>query len=447
VFEEINGELQGIARVEDSTSATTDPYSMFLFALRSPKTREKCTGRLRMFFDFIGIPGDSMEERSKVFCNKAKDNGNNINGWAFSTIIRYIQHQKQRAERKEITAGTVKNYFQVIKLFCEMSDVSLPWKRISRGLPKSRKFADDRAPTIEEINKMLEYPDRRIKAIIYTMASSGIRVGAWDYLKWKHIIPIQKNGQVLAAKLIVYAGETEEYFTFISAEAYNELEKWKEYRIHSGESVDLNSWVMRNIWNTKKGYTRGLVSAPIKLKSEGVKRLVEDALWTQGLRKKLDSNKKRHEFQTDHGLRKWFKTRCELAGMKPINIEILMNHSTGISDSYYRATETELLEDYLKAMDSLTINNQNRLQKQVAILSEKSREHNIEMKAKIDERNNDIDELKTAVAFLADKVNAAIIANEPSSEVIFNQKGIPAIKIPAFNRNTAKAQLADSESC
>jgi hypothetical protein len=39
------------------------------------------------------------------------------------------------------------------------------------------------------------------------MASSGIRVGAWDFLKWKHIIPIQKNGQVIAAKLIVYAGD------------------------------------------------------------------------------------------------------------------------------------------------------------------------------------------------------------------------------------------------
>lgn len=72
----------------------------------------------------------------------------------------------------------------------------------------------------------------------------------------------------------------------------------------------------------------------------------------QGLRKKLDTNKKRHEFQTDHGLRKWFKTRCELADVKPINIEILMNHSTDISDSYYRATEAELLEDYFKAIDS-----------------------------------------------------------------------------------------------
>jgi hypothetical protein len=56
------------------SSSTTDPYSMFLFAMRSPKTREKCTGRLRMFFDFIGIPEDSMEERYKMFCKRAKNN-------------------------------------------------------------------------------------------------------------------------------------------------------------------------------------------------------------------------------------------------------------------------------------------------------------------------------------------------------------------------------------
>ena len=32
-----------------------------------------------------------------------------------------------------------------------------------------------------------------------------------------------------------------------------------------------------------------------------------------------------------------------------------MGHSTGISDSYYRPTENELLDDYLKAVPLLTI--------------------------------------------------------------------------------------------
>jgi hypothetical protein len=59
------------SEIESSESA--DPYSMFLFAMRSPKTREKCTGRLRMFFDFLGVlPEGTMTERSKAFCHKAK---------------------------------------------------------------------------------------------------------------------------------------------------------------------------------------------------------------------------------------------------------------------------------------------------------------------------------------------------------------------------------------
>jgi hypothetical protein len=45
----------------------------------------------------------------------------------------------------------------------------------------------------------------------------------------------------------------------------------------------------------------GLNHCSRKLKSAGVKRLMEDALWTQGLRKKLETE------AADHGFRKWFK--------------------------------------------------------------------------------------------------------------------------------------------
>ena len=60
-----------------------------------------------------------------------------------------------------------------------------------------------------------------------------------------------------------------------------------------------------------------------------------------------------------------------MAGMKPINVEVLMGHSTGISDSYYRATENELLEDYLKAVDYLTIDDKYTIAKRYSELEER----------------------------------------------------------------------------
>ena len=97
-----------------------------------------------------------------------------------------------------------------------MAEIPITWKKITRGLPRGKNYADDRIPTMEEIQKLLEYPDRRIKAIVYTMASSGIRLGAWNYLRFGDIRAIEKEGKVVAVKIIVYAGEDEEYYSFVS---------------------------------------------------------------------------------------------------------------------------------------------------------------------------------------------------------------------------------------
>jgi len=75
------------------------------------------------------------------------------------------------------------------------------WKKIARGLPRARKFALGRVPTIEEIRKLCEYPDRRIKAIIYTMLSSGICTGAFDSLQWKHVTPMTNSKDEVVASL------------------------------------------------------------------------------------------------------------------------------------------------------------------------------------------------------------------------------------------------------
>lgn len=82
-----------------------------------------------------------------------------------------------------------------------------------------------------------------------------------------------------------------------------------------------------------------------------------------------------------------------MAGMKPINIEKLMGHSVGISDSYYRATENELLDDYLKAASLLTINSEYKLQKQMEEVIEQSRNNDISVKSQLYDKEQAINSL------------------------------------------------------
>lgn len=341
-----------------------NPYDSFITAIRSPITREKYLQRLAYFLSYLGIDNGNIQDRCNILGQKSKAD----TMWLANNVMRYLHKHRQRVEKREISASTLRNYIKPIKLFSEQLEISLPWKRITRGMPIGRRYAVDRVPTIEEIQRIVEYPDRRIKPVVYTMASSGIRLGAWNYLKWEHVTPVEKEGKIVAAKIRVYAEEEDEYFTFISLEAYNELLAWVKYRADCGENINKDSWVMRNLWDVTTPKGRGAISIPKQLKANGIKRLMERALWAQGLRTSLPSGKKRHEFQVNHSYRKWFKTRCELAGVRSIMVEILLSHSTGISDSYFRPTETELLEEYLKAADVLTINEENRLKRKVQIL-------------------------------------------------------------------------------
>ena len=185
----------------------SDPWTLYLYAMKSPVTREKYQKRLGKFLDFLGLEGATIQEKSITFVEMAKKDSN----WTFNSILRFVQFQNNRVLKKEITSATVRNYVKSIKLLCEMADLPIAWKKITWGFSKGRRYADDRIPSIEEIKKLIGYPDRRIKAIVYTMASSGIRLGAWDYLHWGDIRPIERDSKIVAAKIIVYAGEDDEY--------------------------------------------------------------------------------------------------------------------------------------------------------------------------------------------------------------------------------------------
>jgi len=126
-----------------------------------------------------------------------------------------------------------------------------------------------------------------------------------------------------------------------------------KYRESCGERITPQSPVIRDLFHPDRG-GQGEPHLPKPLKSTGVKRLIEDALKGTGTRKPLEEGKRRHEFQADHGFRKFFKSVCERQ-MKSLHVEILMGHDVGLAENYYRPSEDELLESYLKAVPELTI--------------------------------------------------------------------------------------------
>ena len=156
-----------------------------------------------------------------------------------------------------------------------MNRINIFWEIISRSLPQVKQHANDRVPTGEEIKKLIEYPDRRIKPIVLLSVSTGIRVGAWEYMKWKRITPIKsENGTILAAKLIVYPNEPEEYFTFMTPETYNAAKEWMDFRESFGEEITDERWILRNTWQKVKpryGHRVGLENIRDSSKAQAIR--------------------------------------------------------------------------------------------------------------------------------------------------------------------------------
>ena len=72
-----------------------------------------------------------------------------------------------------------------------------------------------------------------------------------------------------------------------------------------------------------------------------------------------------------------------------------MGHNIRVLGSYYKPTEKEVLEDYLKASGLLTIkNNQTLLESQINELKENSKNNEYIIKAKLHVKEEQIQELK-----------------------------------------------------
>jgi hypothetical protein len=74
-----------------------DPWSLFIYAKKAPMTRGRYLTRVAKFFEFIGTPGPTIEERARNFVTRSNDDST----WAFNSIMKFASFQRQRVDSRE----------------------------------------------------------------------------------------------------------------------------------------------------------------------------------------------------------------------------------------------------------------------------------------------------------------------------------------------------------
>jgi integrase len=350
-----------------------EPYFNFINSLKSEETK----GKYRTtFLNFISHYQKSLDDLLSLTTKDIEQ-----------MIINYITNMNARG----LSHGYINLVMCAILHFFDMNDRLLNKRKIARFLGEHKRMNKDRAYSDAEIKLLADSGEFRFKALILLLASTGIRLGSVPSLLVRHC---RKKGDIY--KITVYENSKEEYFVFTTVEATNALDAYFQYRKRASEIISEDSPLFRNDFNINSIASVRKNSRPISL--DTLKNILYARLIKVGLIEKPEKVKgsnhtgTRHQVPLSHGFRKFWMNQAVKAKINPEIREMLLGHKIGIASSYYRPTEDEMQAEIEKAADLLTINEENKLRREVKMLT-------IE-KSKVDLALSEIAEMKKQIGLV-----------------------------------------------
>lgn len=353
------------------TAQTEDKiYSNFLHSLKSAKTKEIYEHALKQFMKFHHI-----EDYSSLLV--ASDIEDKIKDYIISVVDR------------QLSTSFINIFLASIKNFFEMNDIeNIRWRKLKRFVGEETPIHEDRCYTHEEIKTLVDTADMKLKAIILLMASSGLRIGALPIVRVGHL---KKTGELY--KISVYEGQKGKgkYYTFCTPEAAKAIDTYLQFRERCGEKLTANSPLFRKDFDID--FHEAARNQIIPASYHSIRMDIFNCLINSGIRTidHVNSFRNRKEVKMTHGFRKFFETQLVNVKLHEIIIRKLTGHSArdNLTQLYSKQTEKELLVEYEKAIDALTIDPANRLQRKVEVLTLE--------KSKIDEALAEIREMKKRI--------------------------------------------------
>ena len=156
------------------------------------------------------------------------------------------------------------------------------------------------------------------------------------------------------------------------------IDQYIEKKKIDGEKITQESYLIRNDYDSNSGGRGVIIQYQESLSLLNIGNLT---VLMPTLLERINFRTRKHRVNaykyqrtnkaTYHAFRKYFNTCLANCDVNVTIKEMLMGHSVGLDDTYYKPNEKQLLFEYSKAINELTINEENRLRTELDVLKEK----------------------------------------------------------------------------
>jgi integrase len=321
---------------------------------RRTNTISQYITRIRVYANFTGKnPTELIEE-----AESEEDQGIRLRN---RKINDYFYEFREKLEEEGKTSGTINGYFDTVKAFYRNYDIQLPKLKIS--LKSSDNWSLEEIPTLNHIQKAIDVCNRRDKAIVLLMLSSGMGSGEIRHLKYQDFVNSVEEYVNLFDKDKLDIAR----LAFELTQMDNAIGVWKIHRFKTG---------MPYITFNSPESTQAIVDYLLEreTKNKGVKNL-DDPLFVSSYNTQITgqgmvfifrrineragfgrSKERNRRFFTSHTLRKLFTTTLYNKGVDKLAVDWMLGHKINpVTEAYFKSDPNSLRSKYMTALEYLTL--------------------------------------------------------------------------------------------
>ncbi len=308
---------------------------------------------------------------------------------------------------------SARQVFNQVNEFLSMNDVVITSKDIKRArnkLPKGGVATQEKDMDLETIRSLLAHTDVKGKALILTLASSGMRIGELLTVTLKDIDLDSKPVKINIRGKNTKTGY--QRFTFISTEAAQAVKEWLKVRAKYLDASLEKGMHLNGRTTAKSSEDDRLFPFSDNIGNQLFEQVVKSAELFE-----RDETTNRMTLHI-HMFRKFFLSQLSLKAPKEI-AEALAGHQGYLTSSYRRYTEAQLAERYLEAEYLVTIQTPKDLQEIESEFKAKMQDHTDILESIVKKNlrlEEDLNKLKSEVQssnelFQSISENPALLAN------------------------------------